>query len=228
MKQERVEQIREILEEYRKNMQNNGEIVPKSCVYTDLALKENMGFDMPGLEINSNTVRKLESLGFKVIYPAELSAEEIAMMTDEERYEYNAKIKNPLIIDGKETSHSLEFAKMISNHYLSGNKQLWSFDKENNSLTRHIRPSDYKEGTVENLEKLLSNVGIEPAIEENEEYHYKSFTISSDIPYPAVKKSKLEQIYDKAKGKIQGVFAKLKALVNQKDQVKENDTNERE
>ena len=74
--------------------------------------------------------------------------------------------------------------------------------------------------------KLLGSVGFEPVIE-GEKYD-KSISISSDIPYPAVRKSKFEQIYDKAKGKIQGVFAKLKALVNPKDQVKENDTNERE
>ena len=84
--------------------------------------------------------------------------------------------------------------------------------------------------SIEERKDLLIEEKEEKEKQERElrEKYDKSISISSDIPYPAVRKSKLEQIYDKAKGKIQGVFAKLKALVNPKDQVKENDTNERE
>ena len=45
---------------------------------------------------------------------------------------------------------------------------------------------------------------------------------------PVVKKSKFEQIYDNAKGKIKEMFLAIKNKFNSKDQVKENETDERE
>ncbi len=95
-------------------------------------------------------------------------------------------------------------------------------NSNNNSISQNINLSNYREGTAQNLQNLLTNVGFKSSIENGH------ITISSDVPYPAVKKSKFLQIYDKAKDKIQGVFAKLKSLVNSKDQVKESNQDERE
>lgn len=129
MKQERNEQVLEILAEHRENIQKNGEIAPLIGSHRDRALRENIGYTMPGLERDSDTIKKLEGLGFKAIYPAELPEEVIARMSTVERYVYDDKMKRALIIDGKETSHSLDFAKMISDHYLSAddtsNHLLW-------------------------------------------------------------------------------------------------------
>lgn len=129
MKQERNEQVMEILAEHRENIQKNGEIAPLIGSHRDPALRENIGYTMQGLERDSDTIKKLEGLGFKAIYPAELSEEVIARMSTAERYVYDDKMKRALIIDGKETSHSLDFAKMISDHYLSADTShhLWRF-----------------------------------------------------------------------------------------------------
>lgn len=228
MNQERNEQVLKVLREHREKIQENGEIAPLIGSHRDPALKEDIGYTMFGMERDSETVKKLESLGFKAIYPAELSEEEVSRMSDADRYVYEDKMKRALIIDGKETNLSLEFGKMISDHYLSADTPtlLWGFDKENNSLTNHIGLGHHKEGTAENLQALLESVGFNPTLD-GEKYD-KSITISSDIPYPALKRSKLEQIYDKAKGKIQGMFAKLKSIVKSKDQVKESEQDERE
>lgn len=228
MNQEKNEQVLNVLREHREKIQKNGEVAPLIGSHRDSTLKEDIGYIMLGLERDSETVKRLEGLGFKAIYPAELSEETISRMSDVEKYVYEDKMKRALIIDGKEPNLSLEFAKMISDHYLSADTSthLWGLDKTNNSLTNHIGLGHHKEGTAENLQELLSSVGFNPTLD-GEKYD-KSITISSDIPYPAVRKSKLEQIYDKSKGKIQEVFAKLKAFVNQKDKVKENDTDERE
>ncbi len=227
MKQERNEQVMKILEEYRDEYTKNGKIAPAIGSQMDPNLKENIGIYMRELKRDSDTIKKLEGLGFKAIYPAELSEEAIARMSTAERYVYDEQMKDALIIDGKETNHSLDFAKMISDHYLSTDTShhFWGLYNEDKSIKRYIE-SNHKEGTAENLVELLGSVGFKTAIEGEKED--KSVSISSDIPYPTVRKSKFEQIYDKAKGKIQGVFAKLKTLVNPKDQVKENDTNERE
>lgn len=228
MNQERNEQVLNILREHNEKIQKNGEIAPYISFHSDPALKEDIGYTMYGLERDSETVKRLESLGFKAIYPAELSEEAISRMSDSEKDVYEGKMKEALIIDGKEPNLSLEFAKMISDHYLSADTptHLWGLDRTNNSLTNHIGLDNRKEGTAENLQELLSSVGFNPTLD-GEKYD-KSITISSDIPYPAVKRSKFEQIYDKAKGKIQGMFTKLKSIVKPKDQVKENEQDERE
>lgn len=223
MNQERNEQVLNVLREHIEKTKKNGEITPLIGSH-----KEDMGYTMYEMERDSETVKKLESLGFKAIYPAELSEEAISRMSDTERYVYENKMKRALIIDGKEQNLSLEFAQMISDHYLSADTptHLWGLDRTNNSLTNYIGLGHHKEGTAENLQELLSSVGFNPTLD-GEKYD-KSITISSDIPYPAVKRSKFEQIYDKAKGKIQGMFAKLKSIVKSKDQVKENEQDERE
>ena len=72
-------------------------------------------------------VTELSKLNGKVyVY---LRDEVIARMSTAERYVYDDKMKRALIIDGKESSHSLDFAKMISDHYLSADTShhLWRF-----------------------------------------------------------------------------------------------------
>lgn len=229
MNQERNEQVLNVLREHREKIQKNGEIAPLIGSHMDPALKEDIGYTMFGVERDSETVKKLESLGFKAIYPAELSEEAISRMSDVDKYVYEDKMKRALIIDGKETNLSLEFAKMISDHYLSADitsTHFWGLDRTNNSITKYIGLGHHKEGTAENLQSLLSSVGFNPTLD-GEKYD-KSITISSDIPYPAVKRTKFEQIYDKGKGKIQGMFAKLKSIVKPKNQIKENEQDERE
>lgn len=220
MNQERKEEVSNILDKWAREN--------KTMIGVHSFNKEAIGYTVGGggREIDSETVKKLESLGFKAIYPAELSKEEVSKMSDVDRYVYEDRLKRALIIDGKEPNLSLEFGRIISDHYLSADNKtlLWGVDK--NSLNKVIGLSHHKEETAQNLQALLESVGFHPTLD-GEKYN-KSITITSDIPYPAVKRSKFEQIYDKAKGKIQGMFAKLKSIVKPKDQVKENEQDERE
>lgn len=229
MKEERVEQINQLLREHREYLKNNGEGALLSVAYHDRASGEINGMDMRDLKRDSDTVKRLESLGYKVIYPAELSEERISSMSTSEKYVYDRKMNHALIIDKQEECQSLEFGKMITDHYLSAEpiRNLWSVesDKNNNSINNFIDTRSYKEGTDKDLQGLLKEVGVDSTIEQGN--YYKKIGISSEVPYPTVKKSKFAQIYDNAKGKIQGVFAKLKSLVNSKEQVKDNDQNER-
>ena len=218
MIQERYQQASNLLSQHLKE---NGSKVLIGDSF-DRSSKEYNGLILSGLDRDSATVKKLESLGFKVIYPAPLTEKAVDRMDVGDKYVYDAKMSYALVIDGKEQNLSLDFANTIARHYFSNGYVLEGVDFEKNSITEHPH-GDFREGVSSEFQDLLNGLGFQTEMDER-----GNVTVSSDIPYPVVRKSKLEQICDKAKGKIQGVFAKLKALVNPKDQVKENDTNERE
>lgn len=228
MNQERNNQVWSILREYQDQEKNKDYYSRPIGCFQDPASHEVIGYKVEKLERNSKTVKQLESLGFKAVYPAELSEKEISYMDVGEKYVYESRMKNPLIIDTKETNLSLDYAQLISDHYLSAYRvpSAWGVNKNANSLTTTIDLGHYKEGTDKNLQKLLNSVGFNPTLDG--EPYSRNFTVSSDIPYPIVKKSKFEQIYDKAKGKIKGMFEKLTSIVKPKDKIKENEQNERE
>lgn len=220
MNQERYEQASNLLSQHLKENSTMGGLIGVSF---DPTSKENNGLSLSGLNRDSETVKKLESLGFKVIYPAKLTEREVARMNTENKYVYDAKMSNALVIDGNEQNLSLDFAQTIARHYFStGYSMERGVDIKNNSVTEYSY-GNFVEGTNNDFQDLLNDLGFQTEMNE-----YGNVTVSSNIPYPAVKKSKFEQIYNKAKGKIQGAFAKLKSIVTSKDQVKENDTNERE
>lgn len=215
MNQEKYEQVVDLLNQNRKK----GELIGESL---DPTSKEANALSLT-LNKDSETVKKLERLGFKVIYPAQLAEEAVARMDVTQKYVYDAKMSNALIIDGKEQNLSLDFANTIARHYFStGDSIIGGVDIENNTMTEYPH-GNFVEGTNNDFQDLLNGLGFQTEMNE-----YGNITVSSDIPYPAVKKSRFEQIYDKAKGKIQGAFTKLKSLVTSKNKVKENDINERE
>lgn len=219
MIQERYEQASSLLSKHLKENDLMGLI----GVSHDPSSKEYNGLSISGLNRESDTVKKLESLGFKVIYPAQLTEQAVDRMDDVQKYVYNAKMSTALVIDGSEKCLSLNLENLIAKYYFdAGMPDIAGLDSQNNSITRYPR-YDFPPETNANYKDLLDDIGFQTEMDEN-----GRVTVSSDIPYPAVRKSKFEQIYDKAKGKIQGAFAKLKALVNPKDKAKENDTNERE
>ncbi len=222
MIQERFEQALNLLGQHLKDNVPMGNL-GKLGISMDRSSGEKNGLSLSKLDKNSDTVKKLEDLGFKVIYPAPLTEKAINEMSVGERYVYDAKMNTALVIDGNEQNRSLDFARTISQHYFSnGSGMRTGLDTKNNSITEYPF-GDFEEGVSAGYQDLLNDLGFKTEMNE-----YGNVTVSSDIPYPAVKRSKIEQIYDKAKGKVQGIFAKLKGLVNSKDKVQENDTNERE
>lgn len=176
------------------------------------------------MDRNSNatreTVSELESLGFKVIYPAQLTEKAISKMDSAQQSVYNGQMNNALIVDTQGT-HTLDEAQLISEHYFQAGYISNGIDGQSNSVTSYPI-GDFKEGSNKEYKDILDSVGYETSIDDK-----GHVVASSNIPYPAVKKSKFAKIYDNAKGKIQGVFNKLKSIVNTKGQTKENDSNER-
>ena len=231
MNQERSDLITTILNEHNKQREQAGKISALTPAQYDHTSKEVIGYTVAfGLGRDSQTVKKLESLGFRVLYPAELSEEKINSMSLNEKNLYSTRKKQALIIDGKQQYPSLEYARMILDNYFyaynyeydcSGLRVRYPdmntfYNKDNNSLTTHLGGiAPYEEGSAEDLQKLLSSLGFNPTIDG--EGSYRSINIPSDVPYPVVKKSKYGQIYEKAKGKIKGMFEKLKSIVKPKE-----------
>ena len=220
MIQERYEQMDDLLRQYLN--ENNQMGLMGEC--KDPSSKEYNGLVCPGLDRESETVKKLESLGFKVIYPAPLREEIVDRMDEAKRYSYMARMNNALVIDGKENCLSLNLEDLIAKHYFAaGITPLAGMDFQNNSVTRYGNNYDFPPETNANYKALLDDIGFQTEMDDK-----GNVTTSSNIPYPVVRRSKFERIYDKAKEKIQGAIAKLKALVNPKNKVQENDNNERE
>lgn len=219
MNQERQKQAINLLNQYAEKNEPR-EIIGYSSDPT--SKDEANGFVLNGLARDSGTVEELESLGFKVIYPAKIKEGEIGRWGLETKKINKIFGNNALVIDGEEKHLSLDFANMIAKHYFSCGYSISGVNIQNNSITEYPH-GNFEEGANIEFQNLLNDLGFKTQMTE-----YGNVTVSSDIPYPAVKKSKFEQIYDKAKGKIQGAFAKLKSFVTSKEQVKENDTNERE
>lgn len=221
MIQERYQQMDEILRQYLN--ENNPMGLMGQCF--DPSSKEHNGLVCPGLDRQSETVKELESLGFKVIYPAQLKEEVVNRMNEAQRFSYMAKMNNALVIDGNEQCLSLNLEDLIAKQYFDASTitPLAGMDYQNNSVTRYGNSYEFPPETNANYKKLLDDIGFQTEMDDK-----GNVTTSSNIPYPVVRRSKFERIYDKAKEKIQGAFAKLKALVNPKDKVQENDNNERE
>lgn len=213
----RIEEARNLLKQY--DNQNHTFYMGAIC---DPSTMETNGLVQYNLKRDSETVKTLESLGYKVIYPAQLTEDKVARMDVTEKYLYDERMNQALVIDGNEKQLSLDFANAIAKHYFSNGLVMAGVDIENNSITEYPH-GEFVEGVNKDFQDLLNSIGFQT--EMNEHGHV---AVSSKIPYPAVKKSKFKQIYDKAKGKIQESFAKLKSLVNSKNKVKENNTNERE
>lgn len=219
MNKERYNQVYSLL---NKHLENDN--IKRLIEYTfDPTSKETNGLSLSGLDKDSDTVEQLNNLGFKVIYPASLKEETVASMGTAEKYVYDSKMSQALVIDTKESHLSLDFANTIAKHYFStGNSIIAGFDKKNNSITEYPH-GNFAEGTNGEFQNLLNSLGFQTEMDE-----YGHVSVSSNIPYPAVQTSKFKQIFEKAKGKVQGAFAKLKSYINSKDQVKETDANERD
>ena len=220
MNKERSQEVMGLLEEY---MSNHGkQIIGES---KDPTFKEENGYSLR-LSKDSNTVKDLEARGFKVIYPAKLK-DEFEQPNGQGEFikgKYlNEQFKdNAFIIDSSEKP-SLDLANAIARHYfLEGENGhiLTGMDAKSNAMTFFTHGSGYIDGANQDFSELLNGMGFETQIDE-----YGRVTASSNIPYPApaIQKSKFEQIYDKARGKIKDMFSKIKSIAHSKEQKQNND-----
>lgn len=219
MNQDRSKQAINILNEYNKKRKIEEQEFIKTS--ENPHTHEDIGYSLK-MDKNSKEIQQLEDLGFKVIFPAELTEEAVAKMDVAQRHEYDTKLNEALIVDTN-GQHSLDLASVIAKHYFQEGHCMQGVSAQSNSLTEYSH-GEFKEGNNQEYKKLLDEIGYETTMDEN-----GRVTAFSDIPYPAVQKSKIEQIYENAKGKINGIFSAIKNRFNSKnqDQVKENEENER-
>lgn len=229
MKQDRVEELSVILNEYNKKLKENGKISELIGERRNPHINEAIGYYLTiDKEENLHEIEEMEARGFKVIYPGKLKEDaRIARGPGKEiiegKYLNQTMGKRALIIDSNEPK-SLEIISMISDHYFSEGHVINGLDYKENSITSHEH-GQFQEGTNKEYQDLLNDMGYKTTMDE-----YGRVTAFSDIPYPAVKKSKFEQIYDNAKGKVKAMFSAIKNRFSSKnqEQVKENEEDERE
>lgn len=168
---------------------------------------------------DSDLLQELESMGFKAIYPAELADNEIARMDEAQRNTYNIRQQNALIVDTKEDCLSLNLANSIANHVYSNahSGHLDGLDTVNNAVTYYPDHTKFKEGTHENLQATLSELGYQTDLTDDR------VTVHSNIPYPSVNKSKFAKIFEMAKNKIHNVAEKLGLNKSKEANVKQDD-----
>lgn len=205
MNQERYTELSGLLQEYC-NKNNPRGILGQSY---DPSTKECNGLVCPGVDKDSAIVKKLESLGYKVIFPIEKKESRVPSNADV----YNDTLRSALVVDSKENP-SLYLADLIGDHYYgAGFTGISGIDSKNNSVTRYAATlSDFPDGANKGLKYILDDLGFKTEMDQG------NLTISSNIPYPAAKTSKIAKIYAGFKGKMKDVFAKFKAFVNPKEQ----------
>lgn len=222
MIQERYEQLSSITGQY---IEQSGQKT-MGCICTDFSTKVPCGEILHGLNRDSKTVRQLEELGYRVIYPSPLKQEAVEKMDIADKYVYDAKMNTALIIDGKEEALSLELEGIIANHYYSaGTMNLGGLDIKDNSVTRYGSfDTGFPPEVDANYQKLLGDIGFQTRRDDK-----GNLVIPSDIPYHTVKKSKFKEIYGQAKDKIRDALSKIKNMTKSKDKekAKENDSQER-
>lgn len=180
----------------------------------DTSSKETMGLSI-NLDKNSEELKKIESLGFKAIYPAELPDEVIARMDESRRAQYERNKNHAYFVDTQGEANTLQRASHIAKHYhsLSNVAGLSALDTQNNSMAFQSA-SDCKE---DNLQNILNDLGYDTNLENG------WLTVHSDIPYPSVSKSKFAKIFEIAKDKIHSVAEKLGLNKNREAKVKQDD-----
>ena len=71
-------------------------------------------------------IKKLEALGFKVIYPAEISENDQKRLEEidiSDKYTYELRRDNALIVDTQLQHHSMSLEEKIAEHYFSLGKE---------------------------------------------------------------------------------------------------------
>ena len=229
MEDNKWEKLEEILHE-------KGDLIGRPMVvgkdlYT--GIQESLSVDM---KRNPEVIRKLETLGFKVIYPAEISENDQKRLEEidiSDKYTYELRRDNALIVDTQLQHHSMSLAVTIAEHYFSLGKEYasdYGLDMGGLGINQlfECMSEGFRAQHENEFDEILKSVGFETEQAQNiGEMSYLKIHTDGQM-YP-VKQSKFGQIYMNAKDKIQGMFNKIKAIVKPKtkEKEKENDSNER-
>ena len=148
-----------------------------------------------------------------------------------DKYIYNIRRDNALIVDTQLQHHSMSLAVTIAEHYFSLGKEyasdygMYMGETGINQLLECMSEG-FRAQHENEFDEILKSVGFETEQAQNiGDLNYLKIHTDGQL-YP-VKQSKFSQIYMNAKDKIQGMFNKIKAIVKPKTKEKENDSNER-
>ena len=212
MKKERYDMASKLLEKYVEKNGLNGLIGvgkdPTSGEFNTLTISK---FDPKSAE-----AQELKQAGYEIIYPASLKKEAVDKMDPDQQVDYESTKNTALIVDRHEENRTLDFAKKIEDHFFSnGDRMLGGIDSERNATSVYPR-GDFEENVSKEYNDLLNRVGFTTEMDKE-----GKVTAFSNIPYPIAKRSKFREIYNSAKDKIQGMFAKIKSIVKP-DKTKED------
>lgn len=174
-----------------------------------------------GLRIpqNSPEVKKIEGLGYKVIYPARLKDDKVAQMDISKRKEYEARMNTALIVNpaGKRT---VDLESLISRHYFQNGIEMGGMGL-NYVVTR--ASGDFDGDYNQEYKQMLDSLGFQTTIDQN-----GLVTTYFDEPIHSVNETKFEQIYNESRSKVQETLKKIKEAIIRRQNKQERQNNSAE
>ena len=174
-----------------------------------------------GLRIpqNSPEVKKIEGLGYKVIYPARLKDDKVAQMDISKRKEYEARMNTALIVNpaGK---HTVDLESLISRHYFQNGIEMGGMGL-NYVVTR--ASGDFDGDYNQEYKQMLDSLGFQTTIDQN-----GLVTTYFDEPIHSVNETKFEQIYNESRSKVQETLKKIKEAIIRRQNKQERQNNSAE
>ena len=174
-----------------------------------------------GLRIpqNSPEVKKIEGLGYKVIYPARLKDDKVAQMDISKRKEYEARMNTALIVNpaGK---HTVDLESLISRHYFQNGIEMGGMGL-NYVVTR--ASGDFDGDYNQEYKQMLDSLGFQTTIDQN-----GLVTTYFDEPIHSVNETKFEQIYNESRSKIKKKKKKIKEAIIRRQNKQERQNNSAE
>ena len=173
---------------------------------------------MVHLEKNPETIKKIQELGFSIIYPAEVGKKDKEKFDLAEKNTYDIRSQFALIVEKNPEHHSMQLADQITKHYfMLGKYHARDYESRPGGIdiNKLIEPMNdgFKKKNQEGYEEALRSAGYTFEKTKNDE-----LSIDTDGQmFPPIPQSKFSKIYNSARGKIMGIFDKIKSLTNAKN-----------
>ena len=154
-------------------------------------------------------IKEIEALGFKVIYPAKISENDLKKLEENDisdKYTYALRCDTALIVDTELQHHSMELANKIGEHYFSLGKEYSSeYINDNGGVESNglIEPKTegFRAEHENEYEEILKSVGfVTRKLEIGSREHLKIYTDGQFLP---AKRSVFSQVYAKIRDTMQ-------------------------
>lgn len=158
---------------------------------------------------NPEIIKEIEALGFKVIYPAKISENDLKKLEENDisdKYTYALRCDTALIVDTELQHHSMELANKIGEHYFSLGKEYSSeYINDNGGVESNglIEPKTegFRAEHENEYEEILKSVGfVTRKLEIGSREHLKIYTDGQFLP---AKRSVFSQVYAKIRDTMQ-------------------------